>query len=397
MITLHETTNVMKGYISNVAPNITFCVIDGDFEIPKYIQGKSNNISICKLCLKKDELRKICRNFYKSIKPADGISTCPFGINIQHCRSENSPKPITIFLQTGIRVRHENTEKIIKNLPRLPKKLAKRAIATTSINTHDITQAAELLNKAESVMETLLNGRVAVSMRELTHQLLTPVQGAMNDLSQLNPENSEISNRLAHNISTINNLAKRIHILLSENVETIKPALRKVVVHDVINRICGDLKSIAQEKNLTLKNNYNKGYITVEAIPDQLEIAVACLIENAIKYSFSGFLDKKRYIEISYKDVGTDMVITINNLGCPITESEIEDRKLFELGYRGACSHDRGRQGTGSGLYIVERILKAHNAKISVSSKLVASSCESETTPALNNFEITWPWYFEDQ
>ena len=92
-------------------------------------------------------------------------------------------------------------------------------------------------------------------------------------------------------------------------------------------------------------------------------------------------------------DVRT-LKVSIKSYGCPITKDEIRERKIFELGYRGEFSGDRGRQGTGSGLYIADRIVYAHYGKIEVESRTTESPTGEEQ--ALNIFSVFWPKYFPE-
>jgi signal transduction histidine kinase len=253
-------------------------------------------------------------------------------------------------------------------------------------------------------LETLLAGRVAASMRILTHEILTPVQGVMSDLQDIqykhknnnHADDERILSLMQSNIGEINRLAKQIHVLLSEDITPSPQRIRKVVVHKLIDITCGRLKSVTEKKYMQFHNRYNNGIKAVDAVPDQLEIVFSCLLDNAAKYSFAGKIDNKRTIDIYYEDVSLSGVqalkISIQNYGCPITKEEIEQRSIFELGYRGDFSGDKGRQGTGSGLYIVDRIVEAHSGKIEVESKFDGDP--NDIHQAINTFSVFWPKNF---
>jgi len=90
-----------------------------------------------------------------------------------------------------------------------------------------------------------------------------------------------------------------------------------------------------------------------------LSTAFSNLIENAIKYSGeSGNIEvaafsKKQQIFVEIADSG---------LGIPKNERE----KIFEKFYRIGNEHTRITKGTGLGLYIVKKVLEAHNGSISI-------------------------------
>ncbi|AQT68850.1 Sensor kinase CusS [Anaerohalosphaera lusitana] len=154
---------------------------------------------------------------------------------------------------------------------------------------------------------------------------------------------------------------------------------------------------MAQKKNLEFKINYNSGYREVEAVPDQIGIVLRCLLENAAKYSFNGKPNDKRKISVRFNNVYLGekraLEISIQNYGCPISLEEASSRRIFQLGYRGEYSGEGGRQGTGTGLYLVDRITTAHKGRIDVHSK---PDGPAENNQAVNTFVLTWPRYFQE-
>lgn len=85
------------------------------------------------------------------------------------------------------------------------------------------------------------------------------------------------------------------------------------------------------------------------------------LIENAVKYSQLQDL-------VSIKLEGHDALnyrITVSDLGIGIMDNE--KQKIFEQFYRSGQEETRTTKGTGLGLYIVGRIVKAYQGKVTVS------------------------------
>jgi signal transduction histidine kinase len=211
-------------------------------------------------------------------------------------------------------------------------------------------------------------------------------------------DDEKILSLMQSNVEEINRIAKQIHVLLSEDITPSRQRIRKVSVHKIVKNACDRLESVAIKKDLLFHNHYNNGIKVVEAVPDQLDIVFRCLLDNAAKYSFTGKIDNKRTIAIYYEDVSLDdmpaLKVSIQNYGCPITKEEIEQRYIFELGYRGEFSSDRGRQGSGSGLYIVDRIVKAHYGVIDVESRVGGD--KQDTSQAINTFTVIWPKNFKE-
>lgn len=375
---------------------------------PAYACDKYGLPPICKESQKHNEIRSICSNFYKSLQPGEHKVICPIGINISYLKTNNAPNPMAFFLQTGFNP-ETHCGNVIKNLNRIPKKAIKNALKTTqSFRFSSSIDESKTLNLWRRTLETLFAGRVAASMRILTHQILTPVQGAMSDLEEIKHKHKIDKYNgdekplilLEANIDEINSFAKQIHVLLSEDIEPSPQRIRKVTVHNVIKNICGRLESVATKKDLMFNSNYNNGIKVVEAVPDQIVIVFKCLLDNAAKYSFAGKHEWKRKINIYYDDTRVNDVrtlkVSIQSYGCPITSDEIRERKIFELGYRGEFSGDRGRQGTGSGLYIADRIINAHYGKIEVESRIEESSTD-DLQQALNTFTVFWPRFFPEE
>lgn len=91
-----------------------------------------------------------------------------------------------------------------------------------------------------------------------------------------------------------------------------------------------------------------------------LKVAVSNIIDNACKYSSDHSVDIKfrhieKFIEVVFEDRGIGI-------------SEEDMKKIFEPFYRG--SNTISISGTGIGLPLVNQIIKNHNGKISLSSRL---------------------------
>lgn len=398
MISLKQTLKVLKNHMRTSLRHVPAGVATDSVATPAYACDKYGLPPICKASQKHHEVQKICAEFYNALGSGEHQVICPFGINISYLKMDNVSMPIGFFLQTGYTPETFRTD-TIKNLNRVPKKAIKVALEATPLFKFSLSNESATLNLLSRTLQTLLAGRVAASMRDLTHQILTPVQGAINDIEQIKTGNQEALITLEGNVDEINSFAKKIHVLLSEDTEPTSQSIRTVVVHNIIHKICERFESLTKTKNLLLLNHYNSGIKVVQAVPDQLVIVFRCLLENAVKYSFRGAPGRERTIDIFYADTRMYDVRTlkvfIQSYGCPITPDEIKERKIFELGYRGEFSGDRGRQGTGSGLYIADRIVYAHYGKIEVESRTSKSLMGEEQ--ALNIFSVFWPKYFPEQ
>lgn len=101
-----------------------------------------------------------------------------------------------------------------------------------------------------------------------------------------------------------------------------------------------------------------------------MKIAVMNLMDNAIKYSMSGGTAR---CELSYKQDRYE--VKISNRGDPIPERQF--RHLLQIGFRGRQrDHLNLRPGTGLGLPVADRILRAHSPLASLQHKPLEHSVE---------------------
>ncbi len=107
----------------------------------------------------------------------------------------------------------------------------------------------------------------------------------------------------------------------------------------------------------------------VEGVERDLVRALTNLLHNAIKYSWRRDRSKSPWVTIrTYAREGM-ACIEFENWGVPIAQEEIEQGLIFQLGYRGKWSKDRGRLGTGIGLTDAKRTAQTHYGDLRVVSR----------------------------
>jgi len=387
MIGFQEALSVLSSHIRVSNPGV-FCSVCElrPGVVPEY-QSTDGPPPVCGARREARNGARECSRFYGNLKDGRGLATCPYGISMGYdIQTENPPSRIGIFVQT----RCAQTPVEGLSLPRKQKKAYRKSVPlhrTKALGEDDVT---ELLNSAGDVLDTLLSGRVAAYLRSLTHQILTPVQGALSDIEQLKQGDNSAIRLLEGNIRRIQDLSKRTHVLLSEGLEPTEQTLRNVELRRMIQGICRRLDSQTSRKDIEFIVHSFGNTTRVRAVPDLLDLAFSCILENAVKYSFSGFADRKKEIRIKFGYEGQRLQVEISNVGCPITAEEIESRSIFELGYRGEASGDRGRRGTGHGLFLAERIVRAHQGRIEVQSNLLESQ-PAGGQRAITTFSVYWP------
>ena len=112
------------------------------------------------------------------------------------------------------------------------------------------------------------------------------------------------------------------------------------------------------------------GDVYVWANERELVRAFSNLMHNAIKYSWRRDPERAKpaWVSIRTKVKNQNVYVEFENWGVPIKREEIENGKVFELGYRGEMSKDRGRLGTGIGLTDARRVAESHGGSIEIES-----------------------------
>lgn len=389
LISLKKVEQVLIPYIAAYSNNSCLSVQHDSNTIPNYSISKLHS-PFCLYATRERQIGSKCRLFYSSLQEGFAKQICPFGYDILYSKTKMGSNSIIVY---GIlSFDHSIFSKAIQVYSRAIKKKSKSEIENLDGN-FDTDETYSFFMSVTDILNTLLAGRVGASIRSLSHHMLTPIQGAISDAGNIeeNVDTTEELVRLKKNLSSINETAKRIQILLAEQLEFKSNKVRRVTIHSFINDITSQLSSVADKKRISFKNGFNNISPIVEAIPDQIYILLQNLMHNALKYSHTGFENKYNKIETSYSSYDNNhLQINISNIGCGITDEEIQSNEIFELGFRGELSDDRGRSGSGCGLYISNLIATAHKGTILVSSEPIGH--KSETGQAyLTNFSLVLP------
>jgi signal transduction histidine kinase len=113
--------------------------------------------------------------------------------------------------------------------------------------------------------------------------------------------------------------------------------------------------------------------VWVEGDPLRIEQIVSNLISNALKYSPS-----VRQVEIGLRRIDGEACLWVRDHGVGISEDD--QRRLFEPFQRAGLSQDT-IPGAGLGLYVVERLVRAHRGRIDVASRPGAGATFSVYLP----------------
>ena len=203
-------------------------------------------------------------------------------------------------------------------------------------------------------------------LSQFSHQLKTPLASIRLYTETLL---RKINNReTSEYILIINNEAKKLFDTISNTLNLTKIETKKNYTMQICNLktlfedIINDFQPVLKKKNMPVTLNLNS---TKELHADMhaLKIAFSNIIDNCIKYSASeselriDLYKERKYFRINIRDYGVGM------------END-QLKKIFKPFYRISNDHNNQIDGSGIGLYLTKKILKAHNAKIKILSKV---------------------------
>ena len=167
-------------------------------------------------------------------------------------------------------------------------------------------------------------------------------------------------------------LSKMVRTLLDmSELQTIARD-EEIAISALVEEVLADLEPLAQEKGINLIEKCDNVLLMGSDI--LIYRLVYNLVENAIKYNFSGGT-----VTVTATQQNSQLHLTVEDTGNGIPE-ELKER-IFEPFFRLDKSRSRKLGGVGLGLALVREIVRVHNGSI-----LVKNNANSGTT-----FEVIFP------
>jgi two-component system OmpR family sensor kinase len=137
---------------------------------------------------------------------------------------------------------------------------------------------------------------------------------------------------------------------------------------ELVESVVDTYSILMEQSKLTLERDFAEGLQTVNADPLRIRQVIRNLLSNAIKFSQPGG-KLKICTRINSNET---LTFKIEDTGVGIPEDELEN--IFKSFYRSKQQLDRTVKGTGLGLHICQQILKLHDTKLEVQSRLDVGS-----------------------
>ena len=209
------------------------------------------------------------------------------------------------------------------------------------------------------------------------HELRTPlaVMQLQIDLynSSKHPDNDTSAQQTISMITEqTERLSKMVRTLLDmSELQTIARD-EEIAISALVEEVLADLEPLAQEKGINLIEKCDNVLLMGSDI--LIYRLVYNLVENAIKYNFSGGT-----VTVNATQQNSQLHLTVEDTGNGIPE-ELKEQ-IFEPFFRLDKSRSRELGGVGLGLALVREIVRVHNGSI-----LVKNNANSGTT-----FEVIFP------
>jgi signal transduction histidine kinase len=197
------------------------------------------------------------------------------------------------------------------------------------------------------------------------HELRTPLAGIKGFLALLRDESgpalgADSMSYITRALGAGDRLAKLVDEILEiarSEAGKIKIDVTPQDITESIRTIMVELKSVADQKRISITYDQVTGLPKVMADPAKLKEVITNFISNAVKYNNDG-----GWIRISHEINGGEVVTHFEDNGFGI--SEAEQKHLFEKFFRADIGRMKSIEGTGLGLFITKELIEKMGGRV---------------------------------
>lgn len=236
------------------------------------------------------------------------------------------------------------------------------AVRVTPTNKDEISQLAIDFNQLASTLEK--NEQIRRDyMADISHELRTPLSILKGELEALQDgvrkPTTETINSLLFEVTNLTKLVNDLHQLSLSDRGSLAYRKDFTDINDVILLATASYRHAYQSKDIALLPQLDDiSPIIVQADPDRLIQLFHNLLENSLRYTYSG-----GQLQITTRKEHDRVFIAWEDSAPGLDEAQYQ--AVFQRFYRAESSRNRASGGSGLGLAICENIVEAHNGKIS--------------------------------
>lgn len=204
----------------------------------------------------------------------------------------------------------------------------------------------------------------------VSHDLKTPITGIklLADAIRQTADTEAIKNFAERLEKETSRLMQLVNDLLDlSKLETVDPKFGYFDLASLLEELATEFKSAAETKGIVLRVNIAERLPQYFGNPEQIELMVVNLLDNAVRYTATG---GKINLKLSHRDKNFQFVIADTGIGIP----KKDIGRIFERFYRVDKARSRKKGGTGLGLSIVKHVVQNHGGGIMVESRVGVGS-----------------------
>ncbi|MBG6032352.1 two-component system sensor histidine kinase BaeS [Proteus hauseri] len=236
------------------------------------------------------------------------------------------------------------------------------SVRVTPTSKDEISQLATDFNQLASTLEK--NEQIRRDyMADISHELRTPLAILKGELEALQDgvrkPTTETLNSLLFEVTNLTKLVNDLHQLSLSDRGSLTYRKDFIDINEVILLAVASYRHTYQTKDITLLTELDDlSPLIVQADPDRLIQLFHNLLENSVRYTYSG-----GQLHISTKKEHHHVLISLEDSAPGLDSAQYD--VVFQRFYRAENSRNRASGGSGLGLAICENIVEAHNGKIS--------------------------------
>ncbi|TAL68853.1 MAG: hypothetical protein EPN82_09295 [Bacteroidetes bacterium] len=232
----------------------------------------------------------------------------------------------------------------------------------------ELEEKAEKLSKGKKELEDLQKQKDEL-FAVIIHDIKNPVALIKSLVELLRSydltatEQQEIIDDIFETTTKIVSLSQEVSRILSLESTAITLNLEQYNINEILNDVFRRNSVASKSKNISMLLDLGNDIPQIELDYQKVDEIIDNLISNAIKFSHSGG-------EIRIKSINAEdnVVVEISDNGLGL--SEIDIQKAFQRGARLSAKPTANEPSSGLGLWIVRKLVEAHNGRVWVRSAL---------------------------
>ena len=284
----------------------------------------------------------------------------------------NAPRAATVTAKShlvALELNKEAFDRVLKNSSTMAmtmvREISSRLRTNDEMAVEDLRlRASELAQAYQQLAEQELTRREFLT--NVAHELRTPLMAAGGFLQALQKgmipqENVKRTvDTIAHNVQKITTLAN--DILFLQEMDLVLPDFQPVDTEELAKTVIKKYQGKAKERSVKLHLKSERHLPAVSGDEESLERALACLVDNAIKFSPHGG-------DVDIRIRAQDRLVSLSVQDRGIGISAERQTRIFDRFHHLEQNGDTLFGGIGIGLAITRQVIMQHEGKLDVESE----------------------------